>query len=179
MTFPASHTSPPRGKPVTSHLRRVRFCGAITLALLAAPLTPANATDAPTIAPSTMARLGTIDPRFQSYNIEMVEITGGRFWRPYRSKAEETSTESNTPDGIDARLFQYRPPIDLTNPRLRMLAAALGPAYVRISGTWANTTFFADQDEAPALAPAGFGSVLTRPQWRNVVDFAQAVDAGI
>ena len=86
---------------------------------------------------------------------------------------------SDTPKGMDAALFRYRPPIDLTGARLRMLAAALGPAYVRVSGTWANTTFFADQDEAPALAPAGFGGVLTRPQWRNVVDFAQAVDAGI
>ena len=38
-------------------------------------------------------------------------------------------------------LYEYRPPIDLTNARLRKLAAALGPAYVRVSGTWANTTY--------------------------------------
>jgi hypothetical protein len=35
------------------------------------------------LAPTTMARLGSIDERFQSYNIEMVEVTGGQFWRPY------------------------------------------------------------------------------------------------
>jgi hypothetical protein len=29
--------------------------------------------------PSTMPKLGTVDPRYLSYNIEMVEITGGRF----------------------------------------------------------------------------------------------------
>ena len=34
------------------------------------------------IAPSTMPRIGTVDQRFQSYNIEMVEVTGGRFWKP-------------------------------------------------------------------------------------------------
>ena len=48
------------------------------------------------------------------------------------------------------------PPIDLTNARLRKLAAALGPAYVRVSGTWANTTYFPTSDKAPdhATAPA-------------------------
>ena len=45
---------------------------------------------------------------------------------------------------MSADLYQYRPPIDLTNRRLRAMAGALGPAYVRISGTWANTTYFAD-----------------------------------
>ena len=39
--------------------------------------------------------------------------------------------------------YAYRAPIDLTNARLRKLAAALAPAYVRVSGTWANATYFA------------------------------------
>src|SRR6185437_7390987 len=111
------------------------------------------------LVPSTMPSVGTVDARFQSYNIEMVEITGGRFWRPYRSKPDDAPAApagSNTPEGIDARLFQYRPPIDLANARLRMLAKALGPAYVRVSGTWANTMFFADSDRAPSSPPAGF-----------------------
>ena len=37
------------------------------------------------IAPATMARIGTVDERFQSYNIETIEATGGRFWKPYSS----------------------------------------------------------------------------------------------
>jgi hypothetical protein len=128
-----------------------------------------------------MPRIGTVDERFQSYNIEMVEITGGRFWKPYRSPADNAPADSgsDTPAGTDERLFQYRPPIDLTSARLRMLAAALGPAYVRVSGTWANTTYFADQDEPPAHPPMGFKAILTRAQWGNVVAFAQAVDARI
>jgi heparanase 1 len=135
----------------------------------------------PFVTPSSMPLIGTVDERFQSYNIEMVEITGGRFWRPYRSRADDGPADDgpNAPQGVDARLFQYRPPIDLTGVRLRMLAAALGPAYVRISGTWANTTYFADQDESPALPPVGFKGILTRPQWHNVADFARAVDAEI
>jgi hypothetical protein len=139
------------------------------------------AADAPSVVPSSMPRIGTVDRRFQSYNIEMVEITGGRFWRPYQSRADDApaTSGSQTPAGVDAKLFQYRRPIDLTGARLRMLAAALGPAYVRISGTWANTTYFADRDKLPAMPPAGFGGILTRPEWRSVVEFARAVDAGI
>ncbi len=122
-------------------------------ALLFWPLCCLAAGKAPSVTPSSMARIGTVDERFQSYNIEMVEITGGRFWKPYRSTPDDAPAHSaaDTPKGMDAALFRYRPPIDLTGARLRMLAAALGPAYVRVSGTWANTTFFADQDDAPRL----------------------------
>src|SRR5580704_15473798 len=110
------------------------------------------------ITPATMPRIGFVDERFQSYNIEMVEVTGGRFWKPYASKADAPSPasqpSSNQPAGMDPSLYQYRPPIDLTNTRLRKLAAALGPAYLRVSGTWANTTFFQNSaDPAPSTPP--------------------------
>jgi heparanase len=161
--------------------RSVGACGYAALALLLAPLSPVTAADAPALTPSSMRFLGTVDDRFQSYNIEMVEITGGRFWKPYRSKpGDQPMPEgSNTPDGIDAHLFQYRPPIDLANPRLRTLAAALGPAYLRVSGTWANTTYFADTDLPPSLQPAGFKGVLTRRQWFDLVEFAKSSNAQI
>ena len=160
-------------------MQRLVNATGIALALLFTPTTFAAATDAPAVAPSNMSAVGTVDERFQSYNIEMVEITGGRFWRPYRSKPDATSAGSNTPEGIDARLFQYRPPIDLGNPRLRMLVKALGPAYLRVSGTWANTTYLADNDQSPSSPPAGFKGILTRKQWRGVVEFAKAADADI
>jgi hypothetical protein len=129
-----------------------------------------------------MARIGTVDERFQSFNIEMVEVTGGRFWKPYGKEVDTLlkARPSAGPVGMDPALFRQRPPIDLTNPRLRKLAAALGPAYVRVSGTWANTTYFQDSEEAaPVNPPAGFNGVLTRRQWKGVVDFAPAVDARI
>jgi hypothetical protein len=50
-------------------------------------------------------------------------------------------------DRAGSAIFEARPPIDLSNARLRTLAAALGPAYVRVSGTWANTVYFADADQ--------------------------------
>lgn len=120
-----------------------------------------------TLSPATMPRIGAVDERFQSYNVEMIEVTGGRFWKPY----------GQTPDRPPADLYEYRPPIDLSNVRLRKLAAALGPVYLRVSGTWANTVYFQDSDApAPEKPPTGFNGVLTRKQWKGVIDFARAVD---
>jgi hypothetical protein len=134
-----------------------------------------------------MPKLGTVDSRFVSFNIEMVEVTGGRFWKPYNSLPEPEGAAKQTPGtqanqqvGMNPNLFRYRPPIDLSNPRLRKLAQALGPSYVRVSGTWQNSTFFQDDDNpAMAEAPKGFRGVLTRKEWKGVVDFAHATDAKI
>jgi hypothetical protein len=116
---------------------------------------------------SELRPIATIDQRFQSYNVEMVEVTGGRFWSPYAVFAS------------GGGLYHERPPIDLGNATLRKLAAALGPAYVRVSGTWANSTYFCDSDPVPSEPPEGFGGVLTRQQWQSVIDFAHAVDGEI
>ena len=140
------------------------------------------------IGAASMRLIGSVDERFQSYNVEMVEVIGGRFWKPYKDidallKAQTSATQSNkdaaaVPAGMDPNLYQQRPPIDLTNPRLRKLAAALGPAYVRVSGTWANTAYFYNSDQpAPKTPPKGFGGVLNRQEWKGVIDFASAVDA--
>jgi hypothetical protein len=134
-----------------------------------------------------MPRLATVDERYESYNVEMAEVIGGSFWKPY-GKSGSTSAKPSALAGSasfeiggpDPSLFQARPPIELTNARLRQLAAALGPAYVRVSGTWANTVYFHDSDSPPpATPPAGFKGVLTRAEWKGVVDFAHAVDAKI
>jgi heparanase 1 len=126
--------------------------------------------------PSSMPRLGTVDARYQSYNVEMVEVTGGRFWKPYASPNQSSQNHPDTSNVSD--LYAYRPPIDLSNPKLRKLTAALGPAYLRVSGTWANSTTFADADHAPS-PPPGFKDLLSGQQWKGVVDFAAAVDAEI
>jgi heparanase 1 len=141
------------------------------------------------VMPARMPHVVTVDERFQSYNVEMAEVIGGKFWKPYQSNTGLTrgssalSSESGgiaSQIGKNPNLFEARPPIDLANERLRKLAAALGPAYVRVSGTWANSVYFHDSDApAPATPPNGFQGVLTRPEWRGVVDFAQAVNARI
>ena len=122
-----------------------------------------EASKAGSVDPSTLPRTGTVDERFQSYNVEMIEVTGGRFWKPYKDlgealKAPPKSAGGTTPSGMDAAFYEQRPPVDLDNARLRKLAAALGPAYMRVSGTWANTTYFHDAPTPPpARPPAGFG----------------------
>ena len=152
----------------------------LILILRAAPAGSASAAGESTVTPASMARIGTVDERFQSYNIEMVEVTGGEFWKPYGpERGAQAAPPPNTPGTPNSNLFQYRPPIDLTNARLRKLASALAPAYLRVSGTWANTTYFADSDNIPSTPPRGFKAILTRQQWRGVIDFARAVDARI
>lgn len=147
--------------------------------LLAAFLPPLCAQQDPPKMPS----IGTVDPRFQSYNVEMVEVIGGRFWRPYTSKPiKDTAAPASGLGvaGVDPNLFEQRPPVDLSSPRLRKLAAALGPAYMRVSGSWANTVYFQDnEDAALSKPPEGYNGVLTRAQWKGVADFAKAVDAKI
>jgi hypothetical protein len=144
-----------------------------------------EASKAGSIDTASLPRVGTVDQRFQSYNVEMIEVTGGRFWKPYKDIEAALKTHSKsagsggtTPTGMDPSFYEQRPPIDLGNPRLRKLAAALGPAYMRVSGTWANTTYFHDADTPPpAKPPTGFGGILTRTEWKGVLDFARAADA--
>lgn len=114
---------------------------------------------------SQLAQTGTVSERFQAYNIEMVEVTGGRFWAPY--------------GGPPGEVYRQRAPIDLTNRRLIALAGALGPSYLRVSGTWANNTYLAADGEKLEAPPQGFSQVLSADQWRAVVAFSRAVDAPI
>lgn len=130
-----------------------------------------------------LAAVGKVDPRFQSYNVEMAEIVGGRFWAPYGKKdaqPAETGSAASGSLGFGSNLFRQRSPADLSNKRLRALARALGPAYIRVSGSWANKTYFQDDDRPPlARPPKGFDNVLTRRQWSGVLNFAKSVDARI
>ncbi|HEY6911920.1 MAG TPA: hypothetical protein VI356_21260 [Myxococcales bacterium] len=75
------------------------------------------------LSPAKLRRVATVDERYQSYDLEIA-------------------------DGAQAQ-----PPVDLSSAPLRKLAAALGPAYVRVGAT-----------------PKG---------WQGVADFARAVDAKI
>lgn len=135
--------------------------------LAAAPLALAGCASAPTdgLGLASLDKLGKVDERFQAYNVEMVEVTGGRFWAPYGGPADER--------------YRQRPPIDLSNARLRAMAKHLAPSLMRVSGTWANNTYLEAEGESLSSPPPGFVQVLTRDQWTGVVDFAKAVDAPI
>lgn len=127
---------------------------------------------------STLTQLRTVDPRLMSYNVEMTEVTGGTFWKAY-TPGQIAGTEELPPirDFSEAaNLMQWNDPIDLYNPRLRKLAKDLGTAWIRVSGGWANSTYYDFDGHTGGKAPAGYGSVLTREQWIGVLDFVKAVD---
>src|SRR5580700_5567975 len=113
--------------------RFIRYVARATSVTISAALgsTTFAAAQTVSVTPSMMPRVGMIDERYQSYNIEMLEVTGGRFWRPYGPELEAalrqpapTSSGGDTPAGMNPGLYEYRPPIDLMNARLRKLAAA-------------------------------------------------------
>lgn len=166
-------------------LARLSYAQFIAIVILAVFVSlPRLANGQMTITPSKFKALGRVNPRYLSYNVEAVEVTGGRFWAPFNSLPQngvDPAHEGGTAQGFaSGPRFRYRPPLDLYNPKLRKLAAALGPAYVRVSGSWRNSTYFQDNDE-PVLktAPPGFQNVMTRAEWKGVVDFANAVGADI
>jgi hypothetical protein len=122
---------------------------------------------------SDMEKIAEVDERYQSVNVEMCEVVGGDFWVPY----SQIDTAKVRALGF-AGLKQSIPSINLYDEKLRTLSKALGPMYIRVSGTWANTTYFQDNDE-PKLeeAPEGYENVLTRAEWKGVIDFCKAMDA--
>ena len=165
--------------------RRPLALALVGMAAVAAPQAGMAQVAPLALAPASMARIGSVSERFQSYNVEMLEVTGGNFWKPYSATGKAAAAAgspaqgSDTPAGMDPNLYQYRPPMDLGNRRLRVLARALGPAYMRVSGTWANTTYFADTATPPQTPPEGYGGVLTRQQWLGAINFSRAVNAPI
>jgi heparanase len=161
------------------------LCAAIPLADAKTP-SGAESTARPrsdvTITPATLRAIGRVDERFQSYNVESVEVTGGNFWAPYPKPGETPKQGAVGPHGTNfaTGAYERREPLDLKgNRRLRMLTKALGPAWMRVSGSWANNIYFQDDDEPERPAPKGYQGVLTRAQWAGVVDFGKHVDAKI
>ena len=128
--------------------------------------------------PGAVTQLRTMDPRLVSYNVEMTEVTGGTFWKAY-TEAQVDGTEEFPviKDWTNmGNLQQWYDPIDTTNPRLIKLAKELGSAWVRVSGTWANKTYYDFDNKYEGKVPEGFQSVLTKEQWLNLLDFVKAVD---
>ena len=144
------------------------------------------------IDPTRFIRVGRVSDRFQSYNIEMAEVTGGTFWRPYTERQvrglEPFSVEGLGGDAPEARdssaafsslagLTAPVAPVDLSGARIRTLARALGPVHVRVSGSWASHTFFDETGDTGGVPPEGYHAVLTREQWDGLIDFALDVGA--
>ena len=129
------------------------------------------------LAGSGLTALREIDERLVSYNVEMTEVTGGTFWKAY-TEAQVDGTEefpviTNWQDM--GNLQQWYDPIDTKNPRLIKLAKNLGAAWVRVSGTWANKTYYDFDGHTGGKVPEGFQNVLTKDQWLSLLDFVKAI----
>ncbi len=132
------------------------------------------------LTPNHLKALRSVDERLMSFNIEMTEITGGTFWKAYTPEqiagTEEFKCSGDLSDFTAmADLMQYFPPIDLYNKKLRYLTHQLGPAWIRVSGSWATKTYYDFDNVTKGKAPEGYASVLTKDQWIGVLDFVKAV----
>lgn len=143
----------------------------VTASVLGASL-PGGLIAQTTALPGKMPKIGEVDSRFQSYNLDLIAITG--------MPAKGSDAQSHSAERVDTVMsgIKLEKPLDLYNRRLRIMASGLGPAYLRTSGTSANSVFF-QNDDKPAVTepPKGYNSVLTRSQWKGVVDFIHSVDA--
>lgn len=123
-----------------------------------------------------LEQVGSVDERFQSFQIGMSHLTGGETWRTYDPAKDETARDSPT---AFSEVREAREPADLAHPRLRALTAALAPLYIRYGGTTANSVYFQEDDGSRTTPPEGYLTVLTREAWKGAVEFAEAVDAKI
>lgn len=125
-----------------------------------------------------LQKIREVDERLVSYNVEMTEVTGGTFWREY-TKEQIAGTEEFPPisDFTElSKLMQVYEPVNLRGERILGLTKALGPAYIRVSGSWASNTYYDLDGHTNGTVPEGFASVLTKEQWDGVLDFVKAVD---
>ena len=129
--------------------------------------------------PDGLKKLHEVDERLMSYNVEMTEVTGGTFWKAYTP--EQIAGTELFPPVTDLsqlqNLMQVYPPIDLYDEKLRALAKELGPAWVRVSGTWASKTYYDFDGSAGGQAPEGYQNIMSKEQWIGVLDFVKAIGA--
>ncbi len=104
-----------------------------------------------------------VDSRFLSLAVDSSQVVGGFFWG---------GPDSKTTGGVSENRVD---PYDFARPRLRSLAAALAPAFLRIGGSEADKLFYDLEDTPTDELPEGFTWSLTRAQLDGVLDFLDAV----
>ena len=87
-----------------------------------------------------MQRIATVDERFQSYNVEMVEVTGGRFWKRYKDIAallQARDSAKRSPETGAAVPVGMAPGLYSSVPRL----ISPTPDYVSWLAPWAQPIY--------------------------------------
>jgi heparanase len=132
---------------------------AMTFAYGAPPATPRPTGRPVRVAIDRLRRRSRVDPRFLSVALDTSQVLGGHWWTPGAARVEV------------ARGSHAVEPFDLEDPRLRVLAAELAPAYLRIGGTEADVVYY-DMGPEPSAIPKGFELSLTRSRWDAIGRFA-------
>ena len=127
---------PATSTPITnrghvSRRRQIMTNSALLCALLGAACPAAAANANPRlVTPQAMPSIAIIDERFLSYNVEMAEVIGGNFWKPYtpeaitamraQGRSANSLSTSASPDvvGLSPTMFQARSPIESFKPSL-------------------------------------------------------------
>jgi heparanase 1 len=100
----------------------------------------------------------SVAPEFLSFAVDIIAVVGGPIADP--------NSNGNV----------IKPPYDFTRAPLRRLVAALlggKPAYLRISGTEIDETYYDMSDNPETTPPAHYKHVLTRAQWDAANAFAR------
>jgi heparanase 1 len=106
--------------------------------------------------------IGRVDERFLSFAVDSSQVVGGHWW----------AGDGQSAGGVSQELTD---PYDFSRPRLRQLAAALAPAFLRIGGSEADKLYY-DLSDAPVdEAPEGYEFVLDRATWSGAAEFARAM----
>lgn len=128
---------------------------------------------------SGLNEIRKVNEKLVSYNVEMTEVTGGTFWKSYTPEqiagTEEVPPVSSIADF--GSLMQVYPPIDLYEKNIRVFAKGLGPSIVRVSGSWATTTYYDFDGHTNGEIPEGYRAVLTKNQWIGLLDFVKEIGA--
>lgn len=145
--------------------RSALWLAAAIAAAVIAPADAAAALSADTV--SVEARAGRptakVGPRYMSLAVDIDQVVGGEFWNP---------------DGGPPAEIPF-PPYDFDRPELLRLTRAMlqgRPAYLRLSGTGANKTYYDMSREPVTEPPPGYERVLTREQWDGAIRFAERLD---
>jgi heparanase 1 len=136
----------------------------LILSVSAACSSEASVPPADTIAEVTIdtsAPVTTIDKRYLSVAVDTAQVVGGEWW---------------SSSGEMELMGQERVPVyDFSRPRLRALAAALAPAFLRIGGSDADRIYYDMSAEPLQEAPDGYNFVLTAKQLDGVFEFADTL----
>lgn len=128
---------------------------------------------------SPLSVIRTVNDKLMSYNVEFTEVTGGTFWKAYTPEQIAGTEKFVVNGGFEAMadFMQMYPPINLYDEKLRYLANAFGPVWVRVSGSWATKTYYDFDGTTNGVAPEGYQNILTKEQWIGVLDFVKAINA--